>query len=297
MKPAMFLVTPGAEHLAPEFLAAGLVEGAAEFRKFPDGESYVRLLEDVSGRRLVLVSALNDPDQHLMSVLLTAAAARAQGAEAIGLAIPYLPYMRQDTAFREGEPVSAVHFARILGQFADWVVTLDPHLHRFRTLGQVFGCVPARAVTAVPAIAAWIQSTFARPLIIGPDSESGQWVKAIARITGSPALVLAKTRIGDRAVRIDLPEVGRFGDHQPVIVDDIISTGTTMARLVSGLMAKGFRQPVCCCVHALFAEGAQAQLLDAGALQIVSCDTVPHPSNRIAAGKLLVDGVLASLEL
>ena len=69
-----------------------------------------------------------------------------------------------------------------------------------------------------------------------------------------------------------------------------------MARLVSGLLAKGFRQPVCCCVHALFAEGAQVQLLEAGALQIVSCDTVLHPSNRIAVGSLLVEGVMASLD-
>ncbi len=292
----MFFATPGAEHLSPAFRAAGLAEGASVFRKFPDGESYVRLLDDVSGRRVVLVSTLNDPDQRLMSVLLAAGAARALGAREVGLAIPYLPYMRQDIAFQEGEAVSSVHFAGILGQFADWVVTVDPHLHRFRSLDQVFGAVPARTVTAVPALADWINSTFTRPLIIGPDSESGQWVHAISERTGAPALVLAKTRTGDRSVTIGVPDVGRFGDFQPIIVDDIVSTGTTMARLVSGLLAKGFRQPVCCCVHALFAEGAQVQLLEAGALQIVSCDTVLHPSNRIAVGSLLVEGVMASLD-
>lgn len=294
MKPAVFFVTPGAEHLAPAFRGAGLEQGACVFRRFPDGESYVRLLEDVAGRRVVLVSTLSDPDQRLMSVLLAAGAARAQGAQEVGLAIAYLPYMRQDIAFQEGEPVSSVHFARILGQFADWIVTVDPHLHRFGSLGEVFGPVPARRVTAAGAIADWIMSAFIRPLIIGPDSESAQWVNAIAERTGAPALVLTKTRTGDRSVRIDLPEVGQFGDHQPVIVDDIVSTGTTMEKLVSGLLAKGFRAPVCCCVHALFVEGALARLLDAGALQIVSCDTVSHPSNRIGVGKLLAEGVLAS---
>ncbi|MBA3067931.1 MAG: ribose-phosphate diphosphokinase [Hyphomonas sp.] len=295
MKPDVFFVTPGAEHLAPAFSAAGLIEGAGVFRKFPDGESYVRLLDDVSGRRVVLVSSLNDPDQRLMSVLLAAGAARANGAREIGLAIPYLPYMRQDIAFHAGEPVSSVHFAEILGQFADWIVTVDPHLHRFSSLGEVFGSIPARPVTAVPAIADWIKSQYIRPLIIGPDSESGQWVHAISEITGAPALVLTKTRTGDRSVRIDMPEIGRFGACQPVIVDDIVSTGTTMVRLVSDLLDKGFKPPVCCCVHALFVEGAHAQLLEAGALQIISCDTVPHPSNRIAIGKLLAEGVLTCL--
>jgi len=261
----MFFTAPGAEHLAPAFRAAGLAEGGCVFRKFPDGESYVRLLDDVAGRRVVLVSTLNDPDKRLMSVLLAAGAARAHGAREVGLAIAYLPYMRQDIAFQAGEPVSSLHFAGVLGQFADWVVTVDPHLHRFGSLGEVFGPVPARRVND------------------------------IAERTGAPALVLTKTRTGDRSVRIDLPEVGQFGDHQPVIVDDIVSTGTTMAKLVSGLRAKGFRPPVCCCVHALFVEGAQESLLDAGALQITSCDTVPHPTNRISVGKLLAEGVLDSL--
>jgi len=266
------------------------------FRKFPDGESYVRLMDDVAGRRIVLISALNDPDPHLMSVLLAAGAARANGAGEIGLAIPYLPYMRQDMAFHTGEPVSAAHFARILGQFADWIVTIDPHLHRFRSLEEVFGPVPARRVTAVPAIAQWIMSAFPRPLIIGPDSESGQWVSSIAAVAGAAALVLEKIRETDRSVRIELPEVRHFGDHQPVIVDDIVSTGITMAKLVSGLVAGGFRPPVCCCVHPLFVESAYERILDAGALQVISCDTVLHPSNKISVGKLLAEGVLASLE-
>jgi ribose-phosphate pyrophosphokinase len=296
LKPVLFFTTPGAEHLAPAFRSAGLAEGACVFRKFPDGESYVRLMEDIAGRRIVLVSALNDPDEHLLGALLAAGAARANGAQDIGLAIPYLPYMRQDKAFHAGEPVSAVHFARILGQFADWVVTIDPHLHRFGSLVEVFGAVPARCVTAVPAIADWILSTFHRPLIIGPDSESGQWVTAIAELTGAPSLVLEKTRAGDRSVEIDLPEVGQFRDHQPVIVDDIVSTGTTMAKLVSGLVAAGFRPPACCCVHALFVDGAHERLLQAGAVQVVSCDTIHHPSNGIGVGKLFAEAVVSSLE-
>lgn len=294
--PALFFTTPGAEHLAPAFRAAGLTEGTCMFRKFPDGESYVRIIDNVAGRRIVLVSALNDPDRHLMGVLLAASAARANGAEEIGLAIPYLPYMRQDMAFHPGEPVSAAQFARILGQFSDWIVTVDPHLHRFRSLEQVFGPVPARRVTTVPAIADWIMATFSRALIIGPDSESGQWINSIAAVAGAPALVLEKIRAGDRSVRIELPEVGDFGDHQPVIVDDIVSTGTTMEQLVSGLVAGGFRPPACCCVHPLFVESAYQRLIEAGAQQVISCDTVLHPSNKIRVGKLLAEGVLASLQ-
>lgn len=291
MNPVVFFATPGTEHLAGSLECMGLLRGAAEFRKFPDGESYVRLMTDVAGRRVVLLGALNNPDPRLMTVLLTAAAARENGATEVGLAIPYLPYMRQDIAFQSGEPVSAVHFARTLSLFVDWVVTLDPHLHRFSSLDQVFGSTRTRVVSAVPAIAEWIQSEINNPLIIGPDSESAQWVLGIAQLTGAECLVLEKKRSGDRSVSINVPNAGKWSVCQPVIVDDIVSTGATMARLIEGLIAKGFKRPICCSVHALFSEGAEELILSAGALSIVSCESVVHPSNKITIGKVLAEGV------
>lgn len=296
MTGAIAFALPGAEHLASYLSEVGVERGQAEFRTFPDGESYVRLLNNVAGRRVVFIAALDNPDKRIIRLLLAAGAARDSGAREIGLAVPYLPYMRQDKAFREGEPVSAAQFAKILRGFFDWIVTIDPHLHRFRTLEEIFGPTPAIAVSAMPALAVWINSEVHRPLIIGPDIESRQWVHALSSMIEAPALVLEKKRTGDRAVSISVPEADKFSDLQPVIVDDIVSTGTTMAELISGLLAKGFRAPVCCCVHALFPEEAGRQLRVAGALRVVSCDTVQHASNAVHIGGLMADGVLQFLK-
>lgn len=287
----LLIVLPGAEHLAEAFAAAGFERAGTVFRKFPDGESYVRILSETAGRDVVLLCHLHDPDIRLMPVLLAAGAAREGGASSIGFVIPYLPYMRQDIAFHPGEAVSSVHFARILSAFADWMVTLDPHLHRWHSLDELYTDLPVRAVTAAPAIAGWVSGNVTKPLIIGPDSESEPWVRDVARLAGGEAIVLEKVRHGDRSVSITLPDLSRWRDHKPVIVDDIISTGGTMAKLVESLVSAGLAAPVCCAIHALFSDGAEDLLKSAGAAQIVSCDTIPHTTNRIPAGALLAAAV------
>lgn len=290
MMPAICFVTPDSEHLAGAFAAAGFEIGSAEFRKFPDGESHVRLKTSVAGRRVVILSALHDPDKRLMGVLLAAAAAREGGADDVGLVVPYLPYMRQDASFHPGEPVSARHFARILSLAADWIVTLDPHLHRIKTLDELFVPIRSRSLTASSAIADWISASIPDPLIIGPDSESGQWAIPVARQIGAPVLIAEKKRSGDRAVSFDLSGFVQWSDRQPVIVDDIVSTGTTMAVLIRALISMGMAPPVCCCVHPLFTEGAMENLKQSGALRLVSCNTIPHSSNQIEIGGLLAQG-------
>lgn len=283
----LVIVMPGAEHLAEAFSAAGFERAETVFRKFPDGESYVRILSETAGRDVVLLCHLHDPDARLMPVLLAAGSARAGEAASVGLVIPYLPYMRQDIAFQPGEAVSSVHFAWLLSGFSDWIVTLDPHLHRWHSLDQLYTSLPARAVTAAPAIAGWVSSHVTKPLIIGPDSESEPWVRDVARLAGAEAVVLEKVRHGDRSVTITLPDLSRWQGHQPVIVDDIVSTGATMARLVELLASAGLGAPVCCAIHALFSDGAEDLLKSAGAAQIISCDTIPHATNRIPVGPLL----------
>ncbi|MFN4025456.1 MAG: ribose-phosphate diphosphokinase [Hyphomonas sp.] len=286
--PPLLIVLPGAEHLAEAFAAAGFERAETVFRKFPDGESYVRIINETAGRDVVLLCHLHDPDPQLMPVLLAAGAAREGGAASVGLVIPYLPYMRQDIAFHPGEAVSSVHFARILSTFADWLVTLDPHLHRWHSLDQLYTSLPARTVTAAPAIAGWVSRNVTKPLIIGPDSESEPWVTDVARLAGAEAIVVEKVRHGDRSVTMTLPDLSRWHGYQPVIVDDIISTGGTMAKLVESLVSAGLAAPVCCAIHALFSDGAEDLLKSAGAARIVSCDTVPHATNSIPIGALLV---------
>jgi ribose-phosphate pyrophosphokinase len=290
MKP-LVLPLPGNEVLASA-LAAGLPAetGVVHVRRFPDGETYLRLDSTVEGRDVVLACTLDRPDERLLSLVFAAATARELGARSIGLVCPYLGYMRQDKRFQPGEAVSSTIFARLLDPWIDWVVTVDPHLHRRRSLAEIYSA-DATVVHAAPEIAAWIRRQVRRPLLVGPDGESEQWVSAVADDAGAPYVVLEKVRHGDRDVRVSVPQVERWRVHTPVLVDDIISTGRTMIETVGHLRRAGLPAPVCIGVHAVFAGTAFDDLNEAGAARIATCNPIAHPSNAIDLVPLLTEAV------
>ncbi|HEY9227884.1 MAG TPA: ribose-phosphate diphosphokinase [Gemmatimonadaceae bacterium] len=257
---------------------------------FPDGETSFRS----SGPRLtedaVIVASLRSPDR-TTPLLLLSEAARQWGAKRVGLVAPYLPYMRQDIAFHEGEAITARSFARILSRSFDWMATVDPHLHRIKRLSEIFS-IPTRALHAAALVGQWIARNVERPLVVGPDDESHQWAEDVATAASAPCVVLDKTRRGDRDVSIHVPpSVDAFREYTPVLIDDIVSTGTTMAATASRLLARGFAAPVCVAVHAVFAPGALDALEQAGARCVVSTNTIPHFTNHIDIIPLLASAV------
>ncbi len=242
---ATILPLPGNEALAAR-LAVDLPAQRAdlEIRHFPDGESYVRIGSPVTGTAVVLVAALDRPDDKLMPLMLVAATARELGARSVGLVAPYLPYLRQDRRFLPGEAVSVREFARLISARLDWVVTVDPHLHRLHGLEAVYS-IPACSVTAAGRLAGWIRRHIVNPLLIGPDEESRQWVDGVARDATVPGVVLRKRRLGDMEVELELPDLSSFRGRVPVLVDDIISTGGTLIRATAVLRKAGFEAPYC----------------------------------------------------
>jgi ribose-phosphate pyrophosphokinase len=272
---------PGNETLAAT-LAAKLdaATGTLAMRRFPDGETYLRFDTPVAGQQVVLACSLHQPDDKAMPLLFAAATARELGATAVGLAAPYLGYMRQDKRFRDGEAVTSALFAKLLSQHIDWLVTVDPHLHRWNSLDQIYS-VPSTVVPAAPLLAAWIKTKIAAPVLIGPDAESEQWVSAVARIAGAPHVVLEKVRRGDRDVSVSIPDPAILQGRTPVLVDDIISTGRTMVAAAKHMAAQGLKPPVCVGVHAVFSSDAQQALRAAGAAQVVTTNTIPNPNCQI----------------
>lgn len=278
---ALVLAAPGAEQLSAVLAdRLGTVQGRIESRRFPDGEAYLRLLDDVAGRDVVLLACLRDPDPQALGLWFLADAARQLGARSVGLVAPYLPYMRQDRRFRSGEAVTSATFARFVSEAFDWLVTVDPHLHRRNSL-EVIYAIPARVVASAPSIARWVDDRVSQPLIIGPDSESEQWASEVAARVGCPALVLQKRRLGDRQVEISVPNAAQYGDRTPVLIDDIISSARTMAVAVRQVRQVFGVAPLCVGVHAVFAPDALAALQQAGALRVVTCNTLPHETNDI----------------
>ncbi len=140
---------------------------------------------DLTGRRVALVCTLDRPDPKLLPLLFAARTASELGDASVGLVAPYLAYMRQDRRFHTGEAVSARLFASILSPQFDWLVTVDPHLHRIHSLAAIYE-MATRVLHAAPAIARWIAREVENPVLIGPDGESVQWVSEVARTTGAP---------------------------------------------------------------------------------------------------------------
>lgn len=266
--------------------------GRLDWRRFPDGESLVAIDDELAGADVAIVASLHDPDVMALALRFAADTAREFGARSVGLVAPYLAYMRQDKRFNLGEAVSAPLFARFISESVDWLVTVDPHLHRIHALDEVYR-IPARTVAAAPAVADWIRREVDRPILIGPDSESEQWVRDIAARAGAPFQVLEKQRRGDRDVSVSLPDAAAAQGRTPVIVDDIVSSGRTAIETLGHLHRLGLQPATCVAIHAVFAGDAHAQLLAAGAARIVSTDTIAHASNAIGMAQPLADAVLA----
>ena len=208
MKPLLFAM-PGNEQFTArlaELLNAEV--GALSTRRFPDGETYIRLDSDVVTRSVTLVCTLDRPDDKALRLLLAADAARSLGAVSVGL-VAHLAYMRQDRRFLPGEAVTSQSFARLLSANFDWMVTVDPHLHRRSSMAEIYS-IPVGVCHAAPRIAAWIRANVANPIVIGPDVESEQWVSAVAISAGAPFTTLEKNRRGDREVEIIVRDIDQW---------------------------------------------------------------------------------------
>jgi ribose-phosphate pyrophosphokinase len=292
MKP-LIVALPGNEEVASRLASAlGVEIGSAEFRRFPDDESYVRLNADVAGRSVALVSTLDRPDPKFLPLLFVAATTRELGASRIGLIAPYLAYMRQDRRFHPGEAISSRIFARQLSGIVDWLITVDPHLHRVSALSELFR-IPAVAVHTASMVARWIRDTVKSPVLIGPDKESAQWVSAVANEAGAPYTILEKHRRSDIDVEVSVSHLEKWRNHKPVLVDDIISTGQTMNKTIGHLRAAGMKPAVCVAVHAVFAPGSFDALRQAGAERIVTTNSIPHATNTIDVTSALADAARA----
>ena len=183
----------------------GLEQGHQEFRRFPDGESYLRIDTPVSGARCIVLADLSDPDTRYLAHLFLFETLRELGASSVGLVTPYLCYMPQDRRFQDGEAVTPAVFARSLSRHIDWLITVDPHLHRYHALGEIYS-VPSQVVQGAPALAQWLKGQNDL-LLVGPDAESEQWVANIAEASGHPYVIGAKQRLGDWRVELDPSQI------------------------------------------------------------------------------------------
>jgi ribose-phosphate pyrophosphokinase len=291
MSGLVFVPLPGNEAMAAELARLMAAETIVpEVRAFPDGESYFRLDHDLHGRSVALVCTMDRPDSKFLRLLFASRTVSELGAASVGLVAPYLCYMRQDRRFQPGEALTAKLFAALLSPHFDWLVTVDPHLHRIHALNDIY-TVPTRVLHAAAPIAQWIAREVKRPVLIGPDAESSQWASRIAKDAGAPFVVLKKLRHGDTDVDVLASNMVEWREHTPVLVDDIVSTGGTMIETLKQLRACALRPAICIAVHGIFATGAYEQLSAAAPARIVTTNTIAHATNAIDVCPLLTNAI------
>ncbi len=259
-------------------------------KNFPDGESYIKINSDVKNKKIILLCGLENANEKIMALMFFAKTAKELGASEIGLVAPYLGYMRMDKRFNDGEAITSNIFAEFLSKQVDWLITIDPHLHRHKNLSEIYK-IPCQTLHATGPIAAWIAANVKNPLLIGPDEESLQWVAQIAKECGAPFIVLEKIRLGDRDVKVSLPRIEQYPQHTPVLVDDIISTARTMIEAAKNLQQQNAIAPICIGVHAIFADDAFLELEKSYVAKIITCNSIPHQTNKINLDQLLANSI------
>jgi ribose-phosphate pyrophosphokinase len=243
------------------------------FSRFPDGELYLRTgaLDDET----VIIGSVTDNDALVQLLLLIDAC----DTSACRLVIPYMAYARQDKRFREGEPLSARAAARALGRGVEDVTCVNIHdpsvLQHFPVL--------SRNISVAGDLGSHLKSLrLTNPLILAPDDGALKFAEEVAAVGGWDSDHLEKTRLSGVEVRME-PRQMSVRSRSVVIVDDIISTGGTIATAASMLYLQGATDVHAAGVHGVFTNGAYSRLMAGGIREVICSDTIERACSRFSA--------------
>ncbi|MCX9024906.1 MAG: ribose-phosphate diphosphokinase [Candidatus Methanoperedens sp.] len=254
----------------------------SEFKKFPDGELYTRIMDDIEGDTVTIIqSTVNDSDYIALLQLIDAAS----GASRINVVIPYMGYARQDKQFKRGEPISPRALARAIK--ADNVFTINIHAE------SILDYFDAKAVNldATPVIGKYIKNMeFKDPLIIAPDDGAMNLARNAARDLGIDYDYLEKTRLSGESVTIQPKNINVRG-RDVIIIDDIISTGGTMAETISLLRNQGAHEVFAACIHPVLSNNAILKLFKAGVKGVIATDTIDKGVSVISVAPIIASAI------
>jgi ribose-phosphate pyrophosphokinase len=274
--PREFIIFAGTAN--PELAAAiaadlGVLLSACAIDRFPDGETSVQLLESVRREEVFLVQPLSPPvNDHLVELLALADACRRAAAARITAVVPYLGYARSDKRHGRREPITGRMVADVMEAVGvHHVVTVDLHAPQIEGF---FG-IPVDTLTAVPHLSTYLRDEVPPGVVVvAPDAGALRMATDYAHRLNGTVAVLHKRRQSGTGTHVT-HLVGDVSGKTCLIVDDMISTGGTLASSIEALLKAGARPELTiAATHGLLLAGARQKLMDQAVKQVLVTDTV-----------------------
>ena len=266
--------------------------GRCKIEDFPDHELHVVIQEDLEGRDVFLVQPTPPPvAENLFELLMLADAGRRSGAGRLTAVIPYFGHARQDRRYETGEPVAARLVADLVSTRFDRLITVD--LHNPALEG--FFAIPVENLSAVPLLVQRIERmTTEDSILVAPDLGAVKLAQSYADLLDLPVAYIHKVRLSGRKVDVR-GMIGDVANRLPIVVDDMISTGGTLASALDVLLDSGARQPMTvAATHGLLVDRAGQRLADRPIRKLILTDSIHRPhSGSPSIGRVSLDRLLA----
>ncbi|HID16740.1 TPA: ribose-phosphate diphosphokinase [Candidatus Bathyarchaeota archaeon] len=289
------LVGPASKELGLKVAQSlGLEAILVESKTFPDGESYVRIPAEKVDEEIFVIQSTHPPqDKHLMELFLMLDAAKDLGGKRLVAVVPYLAYARQDKRFKPGEAISVKTVAKLI-EAAGATEFFTFNVHKEEELD--FFKIRAVNLTAMPAIGSYLlKEGLNEPYVAAPDEGAYALAAEVATILKAECAYLEKERDKTTGeVRTKYKGLNVKG-RDAVIVDDIISTGSTIANAAKVLKRQGARKVYAACAHPLLAEGAGERMRGAGVDEVLGTDCVPSEVSKVTVAQVLAEALKREL--
>lgn len=286
-------------------ISLGLTFENVTTRRFPDGETYVRIDTDVKGRNAVIVQSMF-PDQNdaLIEFLLIADTLKDFGASRVIGVVPYLAYSRQDKRFQAGEALSIKTVAKLMKSVGvDKLITVDTHYHHVKP-GEfdLFG-IPSVNVSAARLLADHVKEKISKDLmIIGPDLGASEMIKyvtgkeetlrkiKICPICGKPVNECT-CRVKEKKYEVKELETDlNFHEKNVLILDDIIASGGTMMKAIEKVKLGGAKRVMAAATHGLFLKDSLKKLKEMTDYLVVT-DSIPTSVSKVSVAPLIAEAI------
>lgn len=270
-----------------------------ENKKFPDGERYLKINGNIDDEVIIIQSTGYPQDENILELLFLIKTVKDLGAKKVKVVMPYMGYARQEKRFNPGESISAKIVAELI-EFAGADEFITFNIHEKCVLD--FFNIPAKSLSAMPAVAEFINDNNEKPLIVAPDKGAYPFAQEIAKLLDCECTYLSKVRLGPDKVETRIVDVRCDGSDETVnvdavkgknavIIDDIIATGGTIVNAIKILKQYGAKSVDVCCVHPILVNGATARIYEAGANSIISTNSISSDTSRVSLADIIANAL------